>query len=67
MLKPYVITATHGKHEQSLPHDLYVLNREGYHMNERERQLQDINFKVKNTSHIHKYKCRNNINCKQSY
>ena len=48
MLKPYVITATHGKHEQSLPHDLYVLNREGYHMNERERQLQDVIFKVKN-------------------
>lgn len=51
MLKPYVpyvITATHGKHEQSLPHDLYVLNCEGYHMNERERQLQDIIFKVKN-------------------
>ena len=48
MLKPYVITATHGKHEQNLPHDLYVLNRERYHMNERERQLQDIIFKVKN-------------------
>ena len=48
MSKPYVITATHGKYEQNLPHDLYVLNWEGYHMNERERQLQDIIFKVKN-------------------
>ena len=48
MLKSYVITATHGKHEQNLPHDLYVLNRERYHMNERERQLQDVIFKVKN-------------------
>ena len=48
MSKPYVITATHGKYEQSLPHDLYVLNREGYHMNERERQLQNVIFKVKN-------------------
>ena len=47
MLKPYVITATHGKYEQSLPHDLYVLNCEGY-QNERERQLQNIIFKVKN-------------------
>lgn len=48
MSKPYVITATHGEYEQSLPHDLYVLDCEGYHMDERERQLQDIIFKVKN-------------------
>lgn len=46
-MKPYVITTTHGKYEQNLPHDLYVLKCEGYHMDERERQLQEIISKIK--------------------